>query len=158
MRIFHRRPLRERFWKRVNKTETCWLWTGAHGQDGYGRVTPEGPGVQQCNYGAHRASWELHNGPIPIGKQVLHRCDTRDCVRPDHLFLGTLQSNVADMVNKGRNAKGERSPIAKLTAEKVRTIRQLHIEGVSMYRLGQVFGVGPTTIGYIVRRETWKHV
>lgn len=147
-----------RFWKHVRKTKTCWLWTGSHGQDGYGRITPDGDGEQQCNYSAHRASWEIHYGKQPKGMLVCHRCDVRDCVNPAHLFLGSRKDNHQDMLNKGRHAHGERGGNTKLTAEHVLEIRRLHSEGASMYSLGKTFGVGGTTIGYIVSRRTWKHI
>jgi hypothetical protein len=51
---------------------------------------------------AHRMSWEMHFGPIPEGMLVLHHCDVRRCVRPDHLFLGTARDNTRDMIAKGR--------------------------------------------------------
>lgn len=51
---------------------------------------------------AHHASWIIHFGPIPAGERVLHRCDVTLCVRPDHLFLGTLGHNSFDMAAKGR--------------------------------------------------------
>jgi hypothetical protein len=94
-------PAEERFWKKVNKTEDCWLWLG-HLQR-YGRFKPQGirnsPQVL-----AHRYSYELHFGPIPIGMNVLHKCDNPACVNPDHLFLGTQKDNVIDMMNKGRGS------------------------------------------------------
>ena len=75
------RPPEERFWEKVEKTETCWLWTAAKYPGGYG-VFGIHPKVMKA---AHRFSWELANGPIPEGLWVLHKCDVRHCVRPDHL-------------------------------------------------------------------------
>lgn len=79
-----------RFWKRVEKTETCWLWTGKPTHNGYGQFWHHG--VFAC----HRVSYEEHFGPIPDDKFVLHRCDVKLCVRPDHLHLGTHKDNVDD--------------------------------------------------------------
>jgi len=94
------RPLEERFWDKVDKSDGCWLWTAALNPDGYGRfVVQMSP---QKVRGAHRVAWELMNGAIPNGLSVLHQCDTPACVNPEHLFLGTQQDNVADMVAKGR--------------------------------------------------------
>ena len=91
----------DRFWAKVEKTDGCWLWTGAiSGGTGYGGFAWElKPHLQT---GAHRASWLLHNGEIPEGLWVLHHCDNRRCVRPDHLFLGTAKDNHTDMLVKGR--------------------------------------------------------
>jgi hypothetical protein len=89
----------ERFWSKVQKTETCWLWMGArHPHGGYGQFV--GPPIKELR--AHRYSWVLAYGPIPDGLLVCHRCDNPPCVRPDHLFLGTHLDNALDMMAKGR--------------------------------------------------------
>jgi hypothetical protein len=86
-----------RFWKYVNKTEGCWLWTGAQCRGGYGQMS----GVAS-NSRVHRFSWELFNRLIPKDICVLHKCDVRLCVRPDHLFLGTNTDNIRDRIRKRR--------------------------------------------------------
>lgn len=104
-------PPEERFWVKVDKTAPggCWLWTGVRRPNGYGSFS-----VRQKYFGTHRFSWELTNGPIPTGLNVLHRCDVRACVNPEHLFLGTHRDNAIDREQKGR--KGKR----KLTCECMR--------------------------------------
>lgn len=77
----------------------CWLWTGRYGNNGYGTF---GGGRKGERTGAHRLVWEITNGPIPDGLFVLHRCDVRGCVNPEHLFLGTAKDNTQDMMAKGR--------------------------------------------------------
>jgi hypothetical protein len=79
----------------------CRIWQGAISGRGYGVVKH-----RRRQYLAHRAAYEVANGPIPSGMQVCHRCDTPACVRLDHLFLGTGADNMADKVAKGRQAKG----------------------------------------------------
>lgn len=87
-----------RFWSHVQKSDGCWLWTGARDDKGYGI----GSGSSEHEW-AHRYSFALAFGPIPGELSVLHRCDNPPCVRPDHLFLGTQKDNVIDMTRKGRH-------------------------------------------------------
>jgi len=95
----------QRFWNKVNKTDTCWLWTASKRNKGYGAFsyTRDGKMIQDR---AHRYSWEIHKGSIPEGLFVLHSCDVPACVNPSHLFLGNNQENVDDMMNKGRHVSG----------------------------------------------------
>lgn len=91
-----------RFLAKVQKTDGCWLWTGWKFKSGYG-----GFDVDDSVLRAHRAAWRLFRGGTN-GLQVLHRCDTPPCVRPDHLFLGSQKDNMDDMIAKGRQAVGDR--------------------------------------------------
>ena len=137
----------QRFRARVNKTDTCWLWTASTNVDGYGHIKHE-----KRNYQAHRLSYEFLNGPIPDGLCVCHHCDVPRSVRPDHLFLGTKATNNLDMAMKERAT----SP---LTTAQVRQIRMRYAKGgVTMKQLGIEFGVHKVTIRYIVRRLRWAHV
>lgn len=91
----------DRFWARVEKTETCWIWLGAINKYGYGAVGINGKVLR-----AHRISWAIANGRTPTPKEfVCHSCDNRPCVNPGHLWLGDNRSNMADCVAKGRNSK-----------------------------------------------------
>ncbi len=155
-----RRSFVTAFWKKVDKSGECWLWTASLTSDGYGRV---GMGTELKL--AHRVSWEMENGPIPDGLQVRHRCPggpNRACVRPIHLLTGTVQQNMddrrADGHNLGRGLPGEGNAMAKLTADQVADIRRLHATRQYIHReLGAMFGVHPTTIGNIVRGERWRN-
>ena len=90
-------PINQRFWLKVRKTGTCWLWTGAHKPTGYGDAW-----YRNRRQNAHRVAWQLLRGRIPKGKFVLHQCDTPACVNPGHLFLGTQKVNMTDCIQKGR--------------------------------------------------------
>jgi hypothetical protein len=96
-------PLAERFWAKVNKTATCWLWTGHLNNRGYGDIWVNEHGKKEL---AHRTSWFLATGEWPI-QYILHICDTPSCVRHEHHFQGTQADNQADMCKKGRASKGE---------------------------------------------------
>lgn len=110
--MMYRAPLIERFTAKYEACPMsgCWLWTDCLNRQGYGRIFIMGRG----SVTAHRLSYELHRGPVPSGLYVCHRCDTRTCVNPAHLFLGTHADNMRDMAEKGR---GNKSPNAELIAE-----------------------------------------
>ena len=143
------RPIADRFWEKVVKEPNsgCWLWTAAVDNDGYGNLAL-GTGCRL----AHRVSWELHNGPIPTGLHVLHKCDTPPCVNPAHLFLGTHADNMADAISKGR--RGPRwTP--KLTQETVIEIRQRMSNGDTQAAIAAHYGVAQPTISNIKTGRTW---
>jgi hypothetical protein len=142
------------FWPSVNKTPSCWLWTGPQNSYGYGRYKDGRDGL------AHRHSWRLANGTaIPDGMVVMHRCDVPLCVNPAHLTLGTHSDNRKDAISKNRHAKGEKAGHVKLTEDDVRQIRALYVpRKVGVYELGRKFGVDPALVHRIVHRKSWKHV
>lgn len=135
------------FWESVQFTESCWLWTGAINSDGYGTAL--------VSEKAHRVAWQMVNGPIPDGLHVLHHCDVRHCVNPDHLFLGTNADNVADKLAKNRHRRGEASPRACLTECDVQAIRQDSRDNAT---IGREYGVTTTTIWQIKHRVRWQHI
>ncbi len=104
---------------------------------------------------AHRVSWELHNGEIPKGQHVCHRCDTRGCVNPDHLFLGSCSDNHADMVAKRRSTFGTHNAMSKLTDADVISIRK---DKRTEPEIAKDYGINRANVGMIKRRETWKHL
>ncbi len=152
LRTANRTPIVERFWRHVDKSGECWLWTATLATTGYGQFWD---GTRLV--GAHRFSWELVNGPIPDGLYACHRCDVRACVNPDHLFLGTHADNMQDCVEKGRTAKGLRNAWTKLTDEQVRQILLLRPHTRPSV-LARQFGVSPQTICDITKRRRWQHV
>ena len=167
-----RASLEERFWNFVNKTDGCWLWTGTLNGAGYGTI---GLGRKDAGKGfAHRVSWEIHRGQIPKGLLVCHTCDCKICVNPAHLFLGTYQDNVDDMIRKNRSPrgdtwltparvefqpKGDTHGMAKLTEAQVLTIlRRFFIQRETKTKIAFDFGVSRAAIRNIVNGKNWKHI
>jgi HNH endonuclease len=167
-----RRSLAERFWPKVEKTETCWLWTGATAPGGYGKINAGGDRGRTLR--ANRVSWELAHGPIPDGAFVCHGCDVPACVRPEHLFLADHDGNMADLVAKKRGTgdrhrsrtrpdsvlRGTRIKSAKLDEKAVRAIRRRYgVEGgPSMSMLAREYGVNISLIHRVIHRRIWAHV
>ena len=93
----------DRFWEQTATGDGCWLWQGSRNNKGYGQLSKGGRSGGSVL--THRYSWEIHNGPIPDGLCVCHRCDNPPCVNPEHLFLGTYKDNAVDRRDKGRNTR-----------------------------------------------------
>ncbi|MCC7202413.1 MAG: HNH endonuclease [Nitrospirae bacterium] len=148
--------------KSINKFENsyipipesgCWIWVGhTELKDGYGRFYDY---QTKKTFFAHRASWELFVGQIPVGGLVLHHCDTPPCVNPHHLFIGTVRDNYWDCHNKKRHSHGIKHGMSKLTEGDVRAIREDHKTNPE---IAKRYGVTSTMIGYIKRHQNWRHV
>lgn len=150
-----------RFWSKVRKSDGCWEWT-AFTENGYGMFWLDGRPQR-----ASRVVWRIAKGRIPSGKWVLHKCDNRACVRPAHLYIGTVIENIADMMARGRGrsgntaataARGERCSLSKLTEVSVLSIRALSKTGQSQRKIAAQFDVDHSAVGAILRRETWTHI
>lgn len=154
-----------RFWRKVERAAGCWNWMGHKSPDGYGVI---------CGMGetrAHRLSLRLHGVTIPPGLIVMHLCDNRACVNPEHLRIGTHAENIQDRDAKGRTAtgdrngsrryprKGSKNPTAKLTEADVVEIRRLRAEtDESLSSIGKRYGVTNQVISSIEHRRSWRHV
>jgi hypothetical protein len=131
----------------------CWIWTATCDRCGYGAFSHNGVAAK-----AHRVSWRIHNGDIPSGMCVLHTCDVRNCVNPDHLFLGTQTDNMHDMANKNRSPVGIAHYKTKFDESAVRTIRARWAAGERQVDLAAEFNVNQSVISKVVRRRTWSHI
>lgn len=139
------------FWEHVDKSGDCWIWTAGRTGNGYGSFSIDG----SHRIPAHRVAYQLAFGTIPNGLWVLHHCDNRLCVNPNHLFLGTRNDNSVDMVAKGRAARGERNVTARLTREQVREIRAKYDTHLSVRELSREYGVCKSEINYIITKKSW---
>ena len=151
-------PAEERFKAYVEKgvgPKACWEWTGGKINTGYGMFHP----LPKQSILAHRYSYEQHRGPVPAGQFVLHHCDNRPCVNPRHLFCGTQQANVDDMINKGRDHKrgaiGVKNQGAKVTEE---IVRQIRASPTTARILAERYGVSRAQIYSIRQRRAWTHI
>lgn len=148
-------PAMDRFMQKVRfGASECWYWVGFVDQLGYGVFKIFGENK------AHRAAHILFKGPIPAGMKVMHSCDTRCCVNPDHLQVGTQAENVADMHKKGRGKSvglsGERNPMARATNEVVSAIRIAVANGAKQIEMVRKYKLSPMTVSRIVRKVSWN--
>lgn len=159
-----RRNTVEHFWERVDITPGCWIWTATKNKAGYGHFKwwtdysrlPIGGRLTL----AHRISWIVHNGQIPAGLCVCHKCDNPACVNPWHLFLGTNAENTADRTAKGRTApqQGTQNPRCKLTESAVLRIRALRAAGVPRKEVARLTGASRAQVRQVHERKTWRHL
>lgn len=141
----------ENFWSKVSRAgpDECWEWVALKYPSGYGKIYIDRAGVL-----AHRYSYTLSVGTIPEGAHVLHKCDNPSCVNPEHLFLGTHADNMADMVDKGRAAKNNKT----LTKEQVAEIKYRLSKGDSPTSIADSYEVGRSAISHIKSGRNWADV
>ena len=130
---------------KLKEENDCWIWTGALGSGGYGKI------YDGKLYQAHRWFYEQIVGPIPHGKCLCHRCDIPKCVNPNHILVGDNHLNWQDAREKGRVPR-------KLKEENIREIRHLHGLGWGQKRIAFKFGVCRTTVKEILKFESWSWV
>ena len=149
-----------RFWSKINRNgplpkraflENCWLWTAFVHKDGYGHF-----GYRGTIETAHRVMWLETNGAIPEGLKVLHKCDVRNCVRPDHLELGTSLDNNRQREERGRGnqQRGEKCGKTKYSDEIVHKARALYKPKIFGYRaVGEALGIPTYSVPYLINKR-----
>ena len=152
-RTWTQQDIRERLdygTQRIAGRDACWSFWASRSSGGYGRLI-----LGHTVLAAHRAAWEMAYGPIPAGMCVCHRCDHPWCVRPSHLFLGTVGDNFRDAGRKG-HYRGERNGRAKLNERQVRDIRALRSKDLTQQVVASRFGVCRETVSMIWSGRTWR--
>jgi hypothetical protein len=118
--VWERPDIRFRIFSRINRWSNapCWEWTRGCTASGYAEIL-----FENRMWKVGRLLYVLYFGGIPKGMWVLHKCDNRKCVNPNHLYLGNINDNSRDAVERRRNVFGERSGRSKLTNKQAEDIR-----------------------------------
>jgi hypothetical protein len=150
----------QRFLQYVEKTDDCWLWTGAIRnrkikRGGYGVFYIDGK-----NLISSRVAYELWIAPIDEGMKVRHKCDNRKCVNPDHLEIGTHQDNMDDMKSRGRQSKqnGENHGNHKLTNDDIFEMKILNGFGFTNVEIAKRFSISDGMVCMILKGKRWGHI
>jgi HNH endonuclease len=163
-----------RFMAKIKKTESgCWIWTGAKDRKGYGKFSVGGSrnkdgSRRNSMVSAHRIAYEMFIGLIPGGHGyhgtcVLHKCDTPECVNPEHLFPGSNADNVHDMDAKGRRinlqSKGADHGNAILNEDYALEIYRMCLDRIApQHMIAKQFGVSTSTVNHINKGRLWNHI
>ena len=148
---------KDRFWAHVDKPGDCWEWLASKGPNGYGQFTATVDGRLR-NMRAHRLAYIWAGNDLQADDILCHTCDNPSCVNPNHLFVGTHQDNMADKVEKDRQAKGEGIAVSILTEPQIHEIRRRFAFGESGPTIADDFGVTKQCVYAIAKRKTWRHI
>lgn len=145
-------PPFERLYRNILVTgNECWEWQGQTASSGYGQIKAFGKMVS-----CHRLSYELYSGPIPEGLEIMHSCDNKICINPDHLSAGSHQENMADMERKGRRVKGVPNPVRGADREQSKQVLVLGKAYGSMKEAERSLNVGSGTVAYWLKNKPEK--
>lgn len=148
----------ERFYSRCRATDAgCMVMQQGGDKDGYPMVSFRYHGKEYGRRASH-VSLGLNGVQVPKGEQVNHHCDNRKCVNPRHLFVGTQDDNVKDMMEKGRHAHGDQHVISKLTSEAVKDIRRNCTARGAPKLFAAKYGVAISTIYAVKCGQNWRHI
>lgn len=139
-----KQPITARLLRHIKKADTgCWLWTGViHPRHGYGQIRVDGV-IRRV----HRVAFAVFTGTEPGEKLVCHRCDIRNCINPEHLFLGSVRDNSRDMMAKGRGKGQFKRKYTETDIERFRMLKRLSFSSV---KISEITGASAPT----VRRAT----
>lgn len=153
-------PADVRWEKFIDRTlpNGCWEWTGTTNRSGYGLFTVV---KGRSPVLAHRHSYAKYKADVPEGMLVCHSCDNRNCVNPEHLWIGSIADNNRDCRAKGRNIpppyrQGEHHTQAKLSASDVSRIREFP-SSIRLAAIAEQFGISYQQVSRIRRMERWSN-
>jgi len=166
-KVFTKEMMEPLFLKRIfdkidfGEIDKCWNWTGTIGKDNYGQVR-----LSRIHHGKRSSSCAsrfiykvCYNEPdIKPQQFVCHTCDNPTCCNPNHLFLGSPQDNVDDMVTKKRHSYGEKNHMAKITTEMVWEVKKMLLDGHRMFEIANQLGLTYKTVQHIKWENCWKHL
>lgn len=146
----------ERFWSKVDvqRDARCWNWKGSKDEFGYGRFR-----MPWAVERAPRLAFLSRNGYLP--ENACHKCDNPSCCNPAHIFSGTAEDNMRDMVSKGRGYthRGEAHPGHVLTADQVLEMRREYAAGgISMAKLGKKYACSYAAARDVVNQKSWRTI
>lgn len=137
------KAIKERFMEKFKVVESgCHEWQSTLSKTGYAKIWQNGRQAL-----AHRVSHEIFIGEIPYDKMVLHKCDNRKCVNPDHLYLGTASQNTKDKVLRFKGMWGN----MKHYPQSVIDVHRLHQQGLTQTKIGNIVGMHQTHVSRIIR-------
>lgn len=162
---FQREDRAVRFWSKIQKTKSCWNWTGAQSGGGYGVVSILFKG-QPRNFYAHRVAYVLTAGSIPKEQYVLHTCDNKLCCNPSHLFIGVAIDNTKDMIGKGRYVRPRIPTVLteRLVVKARREYKALprysngHVKNGFLKKLSKKYEIKKDTLFAIVTGRNCRHM
>ena len=150
---YKHRTLESELFSKITADEKtgCHIFNGPVNDNGYGRFQFRGQKIY-----AHRKSYELAKGEIPVGYVIRHMCHNPLCCNPFHLEIGTQTENCNDTFVANRQAKGTKIPQSKLNETKVLEIRKLYAEGMKQKKLAKMYGIDRSQISRVVNRKDWR--
>lgn len=153
------RSLEDRFYEKFipDQNSGCWIWIAALDSDGYGVIYERIGRSAQIQTKAHIVSYRIHHGEIPRKKYILHKCDIKNCVHPDHIYAGTHQQNMKDKAERSLY-RGENHVKSIFKNDDVRNIKALLKRGFSCAYIGRLYKVPAVTIVSIKIERTWRHI